>query len=70
MAKSEFEADLTNIWGKRNLSWVLYAQLDVLASNLESFLMKIDEVKELDLPVSEEMFFKIYLLLLPKQQEL
>jgi hypothetical protein len=48
---------LLNIWGKRNLSWVLYAQLDELASNLDAFLAKINEVKELDLPASEEMFF-------------
>jgi len=58
MAKAELEADLSNIWGKRNLSWVLYAQLDELASNLDAFLAKINEVKELDLPASEEMFFE------------
>lgn len=57
MAKAELEADLSNIWGKRNLSWVLYAQLDELASNLDEFINKINEVKELDLPTSEEMFF-------------
>jgi hypothetical protein len=57
MAKAELEADLSNIWGKRNLSWVLYSQLDELASNLDSFVAKIKEVKELDLPASEEMFF-------------
>lgn len=58
MAKAELEADMSNIWGKRNLSWVLYAQLDELASNLNAFLVKINEVKELDLPESEEMFFE------------
>lgn len=57
MAKAELEADLSNIWGKRNLSWVLYAQLDVLASNLDAFLEKINEVKELDLPDTEELFY-------------
>ena len=57
MAKAELEADVSNIWGKRNLSWVLYAQLDELASNLDAFLAKINEVKELDLPATEEMFF-------------
>jgi hypothetical protein len=40
------------------LSWVLYAQLDELASNLDAFIEKINEVKELDLPASEEMFFE------------
>jgi hypothetical protein len=58
MAKAELEVDLSNIWGKRNLSWVLYAQLDELASNLDAFIEKINEVKELDLPASEEMFFE------------
>jgi len=58
MAKLELEADLSNIWGKRNLSWVLYAQLDELASNLDAFTEKINEVKELELPASEEMFFE------------
>ena len=58
MAKSELEADLSNIWGKRNLSWVLYAQLGELTSNLDAFFEKINEVKELDLPESEEMFFE------------
>jgi hypothetical protein len=58
MAKAELEADLSNIWGKRNLSWVLYAQLNEVASNLDAFLAKINEVKELDLPASEEMFFE------------
>ena len=58
MAKAELEANLPNIWGKRNLSWVLYTQLDELASNLDAFIEKIKEVKELDLPASEEMFFE------------
>jgi hypothetical protein len=58
MAKAELESDLSNIWGKRNLSWVLYAQLDELASNFSAFIEKINEVKELDLPASEEMFFE------------
>ncbi len=57
MAKAELEADLTNLWGKRNLSWVLYSQLDESATNLDTFLLKLKEVKELDLPESEDMFF-------------
>jgi hypothetical protein len=57
MAKAELEANLSNIWGKRNLSWVLYAQLDEFSTNLDAFLAKINEVKELDLPESEEMFY-------------
>lgn len=58
MAKEELETDPGNIWSKRNLSWVLYAQLDAYTSDLDSFLLKIDEVKQLDLPKSEEMFFE------------
>ena len=58
MAKEELDADLSNIWGKRNLSWVLYAQLDEYASNLDAFLVKINEVKDLNLPESEEMFLE------------
>jgi hypothetical protein len=58
MAKEELEADSTSIWGKRNLSWVLYSQLDTVTSDLDSFLLKINEVKELDLPKSEDMFFE------------
>jgi hypothetical protein len=57
MAKAELEADRSNIWSKRNFSWVLYTQLDELASNLDGFIAKINEVKELDLPESEDMFF-------------
>ena len=57
MALAELEVGASTIWAKRNLSWVLYAQLDELASNLDAFLAKINEVKELDLPASEEMFF-------------
>lgn len=57
MAKAELEADNSNIWCKRNLSWVLYAQLDQLSPNLDEFIEKINEVKELELPDSEELFF-------------
>lgn len=57
MAKSEFEGDSENIWTQRNLSWVLYSQLDQLASNLDGFILKLKEVIDLNLPESEEMFF-------------
>jgi hypothetical protein len=57
MAFEELEADPTNIWGKRNLSWVLYAQLDLSCKELDLFLTKITEVKELELPATEEMFY-------------
>jgi len=57
MAKAELEADPSNIWGKRNLSWVLYAQLDSLCKELNLFLTKITEVTALELPTTEEMFY-------------
>ena len=58
MAKAELLDDPSNIWGKRNISWVLYSQLNENISNSELFLAKIQEVKDLDLPASEEMFFE------------
>jgi hypothetical protein len=58
MAKAELDADPSNIWSKRNMCWVLYTQLDTLASNLNGFVSKIEEVKELDLPSSDELFFE------------
>jgi len=57
MAKTELDADKENIWGKRNMSWVLYTQLDVIADNPNHFLEKLKEVKDLNLPENEEMFF-------------
>ncbi len=57
MAKSELDADSLNIWSKRNMSWVLYAQLNENLDCLDAFLLKIQEIKELDLPETEDMFF-------------
>jgi hypothetical protein len=57
LAKAELAADESNIWGKRNLSWVLYAQLDLLSGDLPNFLLKLEEVKSLNLPATEEMFW-------------
>jgi hypothetical protein len=59
MAKAELEADPSNIWCKRNLSWVLYAQLDSLCKELNLFLTKITEVIALELPTTEEMFYEV-----------
>jgi len=58
LAKAELEADSMNIWCKRNMAWVLYSQLGEAASDLETFVAKINEVKALGLPASEEMFFE------------
>ena len=57
MALAELEVDTSNIWAKRNMSWVLYSQLDGAAADLDAFLMKIEEVKLLELPINEDMFF-------------
>ena len=58
MAKSELETNPQNIWSQRNLSWVLYSQLDEAAANHSIFLPKIEEVKLLKLPATEVMFFE------------
>jgi hypothetical protein len=57
MAKAELEAEPENIWGKRNMSWVLYSQLDAAAGNLPAFFSLLNELAQLALPESEEMFF-------------
>lgn len=57
MAKAELEADPDNLWAKRNLSWVLYSQLDKAANNLNQFLSKLEELEKLELPESEEMLY-------------
>jgi hypothetical protein len=57
MAKSELDAEPGNIWAKRNLSWVLYAQLNTLVNDTDAFIEKLEEVKKIELPENEEMFF-------------
>jgi len=58
LAKSELEKNPQNIWNQRNLSWVLYSQLDEASANHTIFLSKIEEVKHLNLPATEIMFFE------------
>lgn len=58
MAKAELQVEPENIWSKRNMSWVLYNELDRNAEDLSLFLQKIEEVKLLELPATEEMFFE------------
>jgi hypothetical protein len=57
MAMAELEADSGNIWPKRNISWVIYSQLDNLADDLPPFLVKLNELKALGLPPDEVMLF-------------
>ena len=66
MALSELQAEPDNIWSKRNLSWVLYSQLDKLAIDLKAFILKIEEVKTLNLPESENMFFETISIVIAK----
>ena len=57
MAKAELEVDPHNIWPMRNMSWVLYSQLDKASDNLDQFIAKLEELIQLELPESEEMMF-------------
>ena len=57
MAIAELEAAPDNIWAKRNLSWVLYSQMDSSAGDLAHFIEKLNELKALELPATEEMLF-------------
>lgn len=57
MAKTELDADSENIWCKRNMSWVLYSQLDSKAEDISDFIAKLDELKEIELPSSEDLFW-------------
>lgn len=66
MAVAELNAEPENIWPKRNLSWVLYNQLDSLAKDLPKFLAKLEELKALDLPHDEVMFFENLSIVLSK----
>ena len=58
MAKAELEVEPENVWSKRNMSWVLYSQFDASAHDLSAFLAKIEELKQLGLPATEDMFFE------------
>ncbi|MFH1121906.1 MAG: hypothetical protein V1775_18960 [Bacteroidota bacterium] len=57
MAKAELDAEPENLWAKRNMSWVIYSQLDKLADDLPQFIIKLDELKVLELPQEEVMLF-------------
>lgn len=58
MAKAELEAEPENIWSKRNMSWVFYSQLDTVAYDLPAFQAKIEELKKMYLPETEDMFWE------------
>ena len=59
MAKAELEADPTNIWTKRNISWVYYEYLKAnsTAETYEEFISWLNQLIELELPEDEKMLF-------------
>ena len=66
MAMEELQIEPENIWGKRNICWVLYDQLGVVSNNLNLFYIKLDEVKKLKLPETETMFYGNILIVISK----
>lgn len=59
MAQDELQADPTNIWAKRNISWVYYDLIkqNTLNFDFSSFIKTLISAKELKLPETEEMFY-------------
>ena len=59
MAKAELEAQPDNIWAKRNISWVFYEylKLNLASEDLDGFISNLLEIKKLELPTDEKMFF-------------
>lgn len=59
MAQEELNANLENIWGKRNISWVYYEYLKkhVHEENFEGFIENLIKIKDLNLPEAEVMIF-------------
>ena len=58
MANAELGIEPENIWSKRNMSWVLYSQLNNASGDLIEFVNKLKELKQLELPASEDMFWE------------
>lgn len=59
LARKDLEEDAENIWNKRSLAWVLEAALKqaVERKNLEEVLSRLGQIRELELPDSEEIFW-------------
>jgi hypothetical protein len=59
MAKTELEAQPDNIWAKRNISWVFYEylKLNLASEDIDAFISNLLEIKKLELPTDEKMFF-------------
>lgn len=60
LAKTELNNEPDNIWSKRNISWVYYEYLkeNSSAENFDKFIFWIIEVKNLELPNDEKLFFE------------
>lgn len=60
MAQTELAADPSNIWAKRNISWVYYDYLKAnnTPENFDSFISWLTELKNLELPAEEKMIFE------------
>ena len=70
LALQEYEQDKTNIWGKRNLVWVYYDMLKSFQGNLdakENVLEVLENIKKLELPTNENLFFQQHIFLLPSR---
>lgn len=59
LAKQDLEANPNDIWNKRSLSWVLYdyIKLNSDSSKFKEFNTFLLQIKELELPNEETMFF-------------
>jgi len=60
LAKAELQLEPDNIWPKRNISWVYYDYLKLNSSpeHFESFIIWLNEIKTLQLPLDEKMLFE------------
>ena len=60
LAKSQLKVDPESIWCKRDISWILYDYLKKNNSveHVDSFISWLDEVKKLEMPPEEKMFFE------------
>ena len=57
MAIAEYNQDQNDMWVKRALSWCIYDGLKSSASyeQFEFFFSKLNELKDLDVPASDEI---------------
>ena len=60
LAKAELQDEPLNIWSKRNISWVYYDYLKQNCSpeNFDVFISWLNEIKYLELPDEEKMFYE------------